>query len=113
MVLPRFRGPIASGLREMSKNSRVTIYPSGFRLRFNQAQRAVNECSCAWIEFGVSLRMLTHEESIAARNEQARLAEPMPFAEIPGLIYEPSMSGNAATRAGYALIRQANALVMV
>lgn len=71
----------------MSGNSRVQNLSRGYSMKFRQAERAVGECVCAWVEYGVSVRDLSVAESIAARNEQARLREPLPFAEIPGLSF--------------------------
>ena len=76
----------------MSNNKRILNVTRGFTLKHKQALKAVDECACTWVEFGVSIRDLTLAESIAARNEQARLAEPLPFAEIPGLIFMPPVS---------------------
>jgi hypothetical protein len=66
----------------------------GFRLRFNQACRAVENCACAWVEVGVSIRDLTLAESIAARTQQAKDREPLPYSEVHGLRFDPP-SGTA------------------
>ena len=62
-------------------------------MKHKQALRAIEQCSACWVEYGVSVRDLSLKESIAARNEQARLAEPLPFAEIPGIKFDPPASG--------------------
>jgi len=54
-------------------------------MKRRQAIRAIENCACAWVQYGVSIRDLTIAEAIAARNEQARTAEPLPLAELPGL----------------------------
>lgn len=54
-------------------------------MKHKQAQKAVDTCACTWVEFGVSVRDLTLAEAIAARNEQARIREPLAFAELPGI----------------------------
>lgn len=40
------------------------------------------------MEVGVSVRDLSLAESIAVRNEQAKLREPLVYAEIPGLVFD-------------------------
>jgi hypothetical protein len=63
-----------------------------------RAERAIYNCSAKWLEEGVSIRSLTLAESIAARNVQAQLREPLAYAEIHGLRYDPPASGVSATR---------------
>jgi hypothetical protein len=77
---------------------KVVNLTRNFHLKFRRAERAIEECSAAWVEYGVSIRDLTLAESIAARNTQARLREPLPYAEIHGLRFDPPTSGIAATR---------------
>jgi hypothetical protein len=96
----------------MTKNKRIFNVSRGYSLKRGAAERAIQECSAAWVEEGVSIRNLTLAESIAARNEQARHAEPLPFAEIPGLRFEPTLSGTAATRRERLLTWQAHEFVM-
>ena len=72
----------------MGNNSRVLNVSRGFSLKHKQALRAVENCACAWVEFGVTIRDLTLAESITARNEQARVSEPLCSSELPGLRYE-------------------------
>jgi hypothetical protein len=76
----------------MSKNTRVLNLTRGFSLRFNQASRAVEECACVWVDFGVSIRDVTLAESIQLRNKQAARREPMAHVELPGIVYEPCAS---------------------
>ncbi len=91
----RCRGPIPSDLPFMPKDPRVLNISRGFRLRFNQACKAVDQCACTWVEHGVSVRDLTLSESIAARAVQAKNREPLPYAEVPGLRFQvpPKMNG--------------------
>lgn len=70
------------------KDTRILNVTRGFRLRFNQARKAVEQCACEWVEVGISIRDLTLQESIAARAQQAKDREPLPFAEVPGLSFE-------------------------
>lgn len=79
----------------MPKDSRVFNITRSFRLRFNQARKAVENCACAWVEYGVSVRDLTLAESIAARSQQAKDREPLPYAEVFGLRFDPP-AGKAA-----------------
>lgn len=55
-------------------------------------------CAVTWVELGATVRNLTLQESIIARNTRARLMEPMPYAELPGYRFDPPVSGIAATR---------------
>lgn len=73
----------------------------GFYMKRSRAERAITEeCACAWVEYGVSVRDLTLAESIKARNEQAALREPLAYAELPGIVYSGPTN--------YALIRAAH-----
>lgn len=72
----------------MAQDPRIFNITRGFRLKRSQAYRAIENGACAWVEVGVSLRDLNLAESIAARNEQARLREPLEWAEIPGLVFD-------------------------
>lgn len=92
----------------MANNTRVQNLTRNYSLKHKQALRAVENCACAWVEFGVSVRDLSLAESIVKRNEQARTREPLAFAELPSLIYRPSERGAALTRAGYEQVRAAN-----
>lgn len=68
-----------------------------YYVRLKQAKRAIEECACAWVEYGVSVRDLTLAESIQARNRQAKLREPLEYAELPGLRFKvPAGSGLTA-----------------
>lgn len=77
-----------------------------------RAERAMENCAAMWLEEGVSIRNLTLAESIKARNEQARLREPLPYAEIHGLKFDPPVSGVAATRAEGKLMWEARQFAM-
>lgn len=82
----------------MTNNFRVLNVTRGYSLKRKQALKAIENCAAAWVEVGVSIRDLTLAESIAARNEQARLREPLAYAEIHGLRFDPPTTGIAATR---------------
>lgn len=79
-------------------NTRVFNLTRRFYVKHKQAARLVENCACAWVDFGVTLRDLTLAEAIAARNHQASLREPLPYAELRGLLYQPALGKEAATR---------------
>ena len=72
----------------MSQSARVRNISQHLSIKRSQAYRRVEQCISAWVEIGVSIRDLTLPERIQARAEQAKLNEPMPFAELPGLIFQ-------------------------
>lgn len=82
----------------MASNFRVVNLTSGFTFKRKHVDRAIDNCAVTWVEYGVSVRNLTIAESIQARNEQARLQEPLPYAEVHGLRFDPPASGITATR---------------
>ena len=92
----------------MSKNTRVLNLTRGFRLRFNQAARAVEQCAAAWVEYGVSIRDVTLAEAIALRNAQAARRVELAYAELPGLVYEPAIGGAEGYRVERRLAIEAN-----
>jgi hypothetical protein len=79
-----------------------------YSMKQRQALRAVEQCAAIWVEFGVSIRDCTLAESIARRNQQAQIREPLAFAELPGCVYRPTERNQAQTRQGYELTRAAN-----
>ena len=103
----------------MACNHRILNVTNSFRMKRTRAEREIEECSVAWVEVGVSVRNLTYAEAIVARREQVKvsvklalLREPLPSAEIPDVLYEPSFYGTLATRSESRLIREANYFVM-
>lgn len=86
----------------MSNNHRVLNISRGFTLKYKQAVKAVEECASDWTDnTRTSIRDLTLAESIAKRNEQARLRAPLDAPELPGI----KVSGITQD---FALIRAAN-----
>ena len=71
----------------MAKSPRVVNVTRGLHWKFRRAEKAVFECACEWVEYGVSVRDLTLAESISKRNLQAANREPLAYAEIPGLVF--------------------------
>jgi len=82
-------------------------------MSYKQALRAVENCACAWDIFDVSVRDLSLSESIAERSKQKSDPPPMPWAENPGLIYQPAERNQAQTRQGYEQVRAANQFAYV
>jgi hypothetical protein len=80
----------------MSQDTRILNLTRGFRLKRNQALRAIEQCACAWVEIDVSVRDLTIAESIQARNKQAAERELLDCAELPGITFEPPIGAQAA-----------------
>lgn len=103
-----------SNARGLSKNMayRIVNIANGYRLKLSAALRAIEECSAAWVDPGVSIRSLTLAESIAARNEQAARREPLPYAEVPGLRFDPPATGIHATRRESVLTWEAHTFAM-
>ena len=95
----------------MSNNTRVLNVTRRFYMKHRQAAQAVENCACAWVEFGVTLRDLTLAEAISARNRQASLREPLPFAELPGLLYEAASGKEGAARIERVMAMEANRFV--
>jgi hypothetical protein len=92
----------------MTKSIRVFNVTRRCFMKQKQAARAVENCACAWLEYGVSLRDLTLAEAIAARNRQASLRDPLPFAELPGLLYRAAPGKEAGVVAERAMSLAAN-----
>ena len=95
----------------MTNNRRILNVTRGFTLKHKQALRAIEQCACAWVIFGESIRDLTLAESIAARNHQAAERETLPEAEIPGVTFQPPQYATKEISEMYQLVQQANALV--
>lgn len=92
----------------MASHSRVFNLTSGCRIKRSQALGRIAHCLSEWVEPGVSIRNLTLAETVARRSAQARLEEPLPLAEIPGLIYRPSPTAEISTQHEQKLARIAN-----
>lgn len=70
--------------------------------------RAFDNCAVGWVEQGVSVRKLSIAESLKARSEQARLREPLAYAEIFGLNVIPPAGSMQAFRESRRMAREAN-----
>lgn len=105
----------------MAPDTRILNLTRGFRLKRNQALRAIEECACTWAtdaqcdEANVprrsAIRDLTLAESIAARNQQAREREPLESPELPGLTFQPPSSAVSSSPLRRRLIQAANQFV--
>ena len=91
----------------MSNNQRVLNISRGYTLKHKQALRAVENCAAGWVVFGESIRDLSLAESIAKRNEHAKVRDPLPCVELPGLIYRPPNGNGAEYRREIKLAREA------
>ena len=92
----------------MASNTRIYNETRHYYMNRKQAAKAVENCACAWIQFGVSVRDLTLAESIVARNHQAHDRVPLPMAEQPGIVYRPAEKDVAGYRQEIRLMRDAN-----
>jgi hypothetical protein len=95
----------------MTKDPRVLNVATGFRLKLNQARKAVDNCACAWVEYGVSVRPLSINEQRAALAGQAKHREPLPYAEIFGLRFDAPAGMAGASRQSRVLAYEATLLV--
>jgi hypothetical protein len=95
----------------MQKNTRVFNLSNNATLKHGQALRAVEDSTAAWVEFGRSIRMLTLAESIALRNAQAQMREPLPVAEIPGLRFEAPLTAPGSVRREVQLAWEADRMI--
>ena len=82
----------------MSQDTRILNITRNFRLKRNQALRAIEQCACAWVEVNVSVRDLTIAESIQARNKQAAERELLDASELPDITFKPPIGAEAAYR---------------
>jgi len=87
----------------MASNKRILNITRNYWLKPSQAFRGIENCSCVWLEEGVSVRDLSLAESIAARNVQAKVREPLSVAEIPGITFDRETN--------WTLVSQANRFV--
>lgn len=98
-------------------HSRVLHVQRGFRMSKSYAEQVMRDhCTITWIDRDqLTIRDTTDEERLALRAEQAKkasLREPLPYAEIHGLKFDPPASGVAATRAEGKLMWEARQFAM-
>lgn len=93
----------------MTNNARVFNLTRHFYMKLGQVEKSIEKsCSFVWVIRGETFRDATPAEAVHMRNEQAKVREPLPQAEIPGLIFQPPSTGQAYARAGYELMMRAN-----
>jgi hypothetical protein len=81
--------------RDNCMNNRFPVFniTQGHNVRYKQALKSIEACSCAWVVEGESVRDLTLAEAIQARNVQAKMRDPLPYAELFGLRFEGKEEG--------------------
>jgi hypothetical protein len=99
---------VAGRSRVSGRARRILNITSGFQLKPAQAERAIENCAAMWVEKGVSIRSVTLAEAVAMRNQQAQMREPLPYAELPGLVYSPGIASIAGNRRERELAVSAN-----
>jgi len=82
----------------MSAHTKVINLTTGCKIKRSQAIGRVGQCISAWVNQGFSIRDLSLQESIEARNRQAKDREPLPLSEIQGLIFQPAMKDVSSNR---------------
>lgn len=92
----------------MASHTRVLNVTRGYHIKYKHALRGLEQCAVTWVEEGVSVRDLTLAESIAARNEQAKLREPLCYAELPGVMFRPPVGQEKADSVSQALVWEAH-----
>lgn len=81
----------------------------GTHYRLSQALKGIANCAFAWVDEGKTIRDLNLRESIALRNERALLHdEPLPYHEIPGIVYEPAKRNEKQHFAGMERVWEAH-----
>jgi len=97
----------------MAKRTRVFNLTAKRYLKRNQAIGRVEQCLSVWVEEGSSIRDLTLREIVTARSEKTRKCAPIPFAELPGLIYRASERNEFGNRQQVRLMHEANAFAQL
>lgn len=92
----------------MGSHAKIVNLSNGHRIKHSRAIRLIDQCAAVWAVPHVSIRNLTVSEMVKARSEQAKLQEPLPYAEVHGLRYDPSMNGVEASRRERGLIWEAH-----
>ncbi|WP_348269734.1 hypothetical protein P8936_16425 [Edaphobacter paludis] len=98
-------------------HTRVLHVQRGFRMSKVYAEQVMRDhCTITWLNRDeLTVRDTTDEERIALRAEQeqrTRLLEPLAFAEIHGIKFEPPASGLAASKRSGKLLWAAHEFVM-
>lgn len=80
----------------MSQDTRILHSKRGFRLKRNQALRAIDEGALAWDVVNVSVRDATRAETFAVRARQAKEKERLAYAELPHITFKPPIGAQAS-----------------
>ncbi len=89
-------------------NNRVTHTGRGYTMKYKSALKGIFNCALAWVDEGISVRDLTLAEAIQSRNEQARLREPLEYAELPGIVFRPPIGQEKANQESAVLVYEAH-----
>lgn len=93
----------------LAASARIYNVSRGIYYRLSQALKGIENCAFAWELEGKTIRDLTLAESINARNERALLRDqPLPYHEIPGIIYEPAKRNEKQHYAGMERVWEAH-----
>lgn len=92
----------------MAQQNSVQNITRGYAVKLRQALRGIENCACTWVVEGESIRDLTLAESIAARNEQAKLREPLAYHELPGIEFRPPRHAEKSFFESYSLVWEAH-----
>ena len=80
----------------MAQDTRILHSTRGFRLKRNQALRAINEGALVWDQINVSVRDATRQETLILRAKQAAERELLDASELPGVTFKPPIGAQAA-----------------
>lgn len=90
----------------MSSDTRILNLSRNTRLKLHQAESRIKAGVMIWVEIGVSVRESTIAEVMQARMHQRSLHDGLSAVELPGLIWEPPISGKAKQRESWAILRE-------
>ena len=80
----------------MSQDTRILNISRQFRLKRNQAERAIAQCSCVWVEHGKTVRDCNLQEAIQLRALQEKEYVAIESSELPGITFKPPIGAQAA-----------------
>jgi hypothetical protein len=92
----------------MASTRSILNVTRGYYMRYRQAMKGIDNCAFAWVVEGETIRDLTLAEAIAKRIEQAKLQDPLPYYEVPGIFFEPPAAQEKSFFASHALVWEAH-----
>jgi hypothetical protein len=92
----------------MASSHTVLNVSRGYFIRYRHALKGIENCAFAWVIVGESVRDLTIAEQISSRNEQAKLREPLEYAELPGIMFVPPIGAEKANTNSGTLVWEAH-----